>query len=100
MDFNRFTEKLQDAFRTAQSLASTHGQQQLDSDHLLLALLEQPGGLAPSILLKAEVNPELLHRRLMQDLEKLPKVSGTAQGIDQIYVTPRLQTLLATAERE
>ncbi len=100
MDFNRFTEKLQDAFRTAQSLASTRGQQQLDTDHLLLALLEQPGGLAPSILLKAEVNPELLHRRLTQDLEKLPKVSGTAQGIDQIYVTPRLQTLLATAERE
>ncbi|HVO99878.1 MAG TPA: ATP-dependent chaperone ClpB [Bryobacteraceae bacterium] len=100
MDFNRFTEKLQDALRTAQSLAASRGQQQLDTDHLLLALLEQPGGLAPSILLKAEVNPELLHRRILQDLEKLPRVSGTAQGIDQIYITPRLQALLATAERE
>lgn len=94
MDFNRFTEKLQEAVRAAQSLASRHGQQQLDVEHLLIALLEQPSGLAPSILLKAEVNPEMLHRRLMQDLERLPRVSGTAAGIDQIYVTPRLQALL------
>jgi len=100
MDFNRFTEKLQDAFRTAQALAGRKGQQQLDTDHLLLALLEQPGGLAPSILLKAEVNPEALHRRLSAELDKLPRVSGSAQGIDQIYVTPRLQTLLANAENE
>src|SRR6202050_2533175 len=100
MDFNRFTEKLQEAVRSAQSLASRRGQQQLDVDHLLVALLEQPGGLAPSILLKAEVNPENLHRRLLQDLDKLPSVSGTATGIDQIYVTPRLQALLTAAERE
>jgi ATP-dependent Clp protease ATP-binding subunit ClpB len=100
MDFNRFTEKLQEAVRSAETLASRKGQQQLDVDHLLIALLEQPGGLAPSILLKAEVNPEVLHRRLMQDLDKLPRVSGTATGIDQIYVTPRLQSLLANAERE
>ncbi len=92
MDFNRFTEKHQEAIRAAQSLASKRGQQQLDVDHLLVALLEQPGGLAPSILLKAEVNPENLHRRLVQELDKLPRVSGTAAGIDQIYVTPRLQS--------
>jgi len=100
MDFNRFTEKLQEAIRAAQALASRRGQQQLEVDHLLLALLEQPGGLAPSILLKAEVNPEILHRRLTQDLDKLPRVSGTATGIDQIYVTPRLQGLLTRAEDE
>jgi ATP-dependent Clp protease ATP-binding subunit ClpB len=100
MDFNRFTEKLQEAVRSAQSLASARGQQQLDVDHLLVALLEQPGGLASSILLKAEVNPELLHRRLLQELDKLPRVSGTAAGIDQIYVTPRLQALLSKAENE
>jgi len=100
MDFNRFTEKLQEGVRSAQSLASRRGQQQLDVEHLLVALLEQPSGLAPSILLKAEVNPETLHRRLMQDLDKLPRVSGTAVGIDQIYVTPRLQALLNGAENE
>ena len=100
MDFNRFTEKLQEAMRAAQALAGNRGQQQLDVDHLLIALLEQKGGLATSILLKAEINPENLHRRLMQDLDKLPRVSGTAPAIDQIYVTPRLQALLTGAERE
>jgi ATP-dependent Clp protease ATP-binding subunit ClpB len=100
MDFNRFTEKLQEAVHAAQTLATRHGQQQLDVEHLLLALLEKQGGLAASILLKAEINPENLHRRLMADVERMPKVSGTAAGIDQVYVTPRLQALLSGAERE
>src|ERR1700736_3721465 len=98
MDINRFTEKLQDALRVAQSLAASRGQQQLDVEHLLIALLEQDGGLAPSILLKAEANLETVHRRLMEDLDKLPRVSGSATGVDQIYLTPRLNKLLARAE--
>jgi ATP-dependent Clp protease ATP-binding subunit ClpB len=55
MDFNRFTEKLQEAVRAAQSIAIQHGNQQLDTEHLLLALLDQEGGLAPSILNKADI---------------------------------------------
>ena len=58
MDFNRFTEKLQEGVRAAQSLAAQRGQQQLDVEHLLLALLEQEGGLAQSILAKAGVKLE------------------------------------------
>src|SRR4051812_21859350 len=100
MDFNRFTEKLQEAFHAAQSLASRTGQQQLDVEHLLTVLLEQEGGLAPSILLKAGVNLETVHRRLTQEIEKLPRVSGSATGVDQIYITPRLQQLLNRAESE
>ncbi len=100
MDFNRFTEKLQDGIKAAQSLAAQRGQQQLDVDHLLLALLEQEGGLAQSILLKTGVKLEDVHRRLTQDLEKLPKVSGSPQAMEQVYVTARLQKLLSEAERE
>jgi ATP-dependent Clp protease ATP-binding subunit ClpB len=100
MDFNRFTEKLQDGLRAAQTLAQRHGQQQLDVEHLLLALLEQQGGLAQSVLLRAGANLEAVHRRLTQDLDRLPKVSGSAAGIDQIYVTQRLQQLLTKAEDE
>ncbi len=101
MDLNRFTEKLQEGLRTAQSLATRRGQQQLDVEHVLLALLEQEGGLAQSILLKAGVKLEDLHRSLTQQLDKLPRVSGPAAGgLDQIYITPRLQKLLARAEDE
>src|SRR5579862_367513 len=100
MDFNRFTEKLQDGLRAAQSLATKRTQQQVDADHLLLALLEQEGGLAQSILAKAGLRLETVHQRLAQELDKLPKVSGSSAAMDQIYVTPRLQKLLSNAENE
>jgi ATP-dependent Clp protease ATP-binding subunit ClpB len=101
MDLNRFTEKLQEGLRTAQGLATRRGQQQLDVEHVLLALLEQEGGLAQSILLKAGVKLEDVHRVLSQQLDKLPRVSGPAAGgLDQIYITARLQTLLNGAEAE
>src|SRR5580658_9336353 len=100
MDFNRFTEKLQEGIRAAQALAGQKGQQNIDVEHVLTALLEQDGGLAQSILAKAGVKLEDVHRKLLEQLEKLPRVSGGAAGIDQIYVTPRLQTLLAKAETE
>src|ERR1700681_2096048 len=100
MDFNRFTEKLQEAFRAAQSLAASRGNQQIDVEHLLIALLEQEGGLAQSILARANVPLEAVHRRLIQELDKLPKVSGSGAGMDQIYVTARLQKLMSAAENE
>ena len=100
MDINRFTEKLQEALREAQSKAVRNGNQQIDSEHLLSALLEQEGGLAPSILNKADINLAALKRRLDSEIDKLPKVSGPAAGADQIYITTRLQQLLARAEDE
>jgi ATP-dependent Clp protease ATP-binding subunit ClpB len=100
MDFNRLTEKSQEAIRQAQSLAVRHGNQQVDVEHLLLALLEQEGGLAPSILLRAEVPLEGLHRRLLQEIEKFPKVSGGSAPADQVYVTNRLSRVLNDAESE
>jgi ATP-dependent Clp protease ATP-binding subunit ClpB len=100
MDFNRFTEKLQEAFRSAQSTAAGRGNQQIDVEHLLLALLEQEGGLAQSILVRADVKLEDVHRRLVQELDKLPKVTGSSAALDQIYVTARLQKLMTAAENE
>src|SRR5579862_7770442 len=100
MDFNRFTEKLQEGVRTAQSLATSHGNQQVDTEHLILALLEQPGGLAPSILNKADVKVDTLRSRFQQEIDRLPKVSGASGGPDQVYVTTRLTKLLTQAEEE
>jgi ATP-dependent Clp protease ATP-binding subunit ClpB len=100
MDFNRLTEKSQDAIRQAQSTAANYGNQQVDVEHLLLALLEQEGGLAPSILMRADVPLEPLHRRLVQEIEKLPKVSGSAVRPDQLYITGRLSRLFTSAEEQ
>ena len=100
MDINRFTEKLQEAVRGAQSKAIRYGQQQLDVEHLLLSLIEQEGGLAFSILTKAGAPVDRLHARLDQELEKLPKVSTPSGPADQVYLTGRLNRLLTTAEDE
>jgi ATP-dependent Clp protease ATP-binding subunit ClpB len=100
MDFNRLTEKSQDAIRQAQATAINHGNQQVDVEHLLAAMLEQEGGLAPSILLRAEVPLENLHRRVMQEIDKFPKVAGGATRTDQVYLTNRLSQLLSAAENQ
>jgi ATP-dependent Clp protease ATP-binding subunit ClpB len=100
MNINRFTEKVQEALRAAQSSAASYSHQQVDVDHLLLALLEQEGGLAPSILTKAGVQISVLKSRLENDLTKMPKVSGPGVAPDQIYVTPKLNKLLTQAEEE
>jgi ATP-dependent Clp protease ATP-binding subunit ClpB len=100
VDINRFTEKLQDAIRAAQSNAVRYGNQQVDVEHLLAALLEQESGLASSLLKKAGVNVESLARQVETELERLPKVSGPAGGPDQVYVTTRLNRVLTRAEDE
>jgi len=96
MDFNRFTEKMQEAVRAAQSVAVQHGNQQVDVEHLLLALLEQEGGLARSILNKADIQVDALRGRVQQEIDRLPKVAGT----DQVYVTQRLTKVVTDAENE
>jgi ATP-dependent Clp protease ATP-binding subunit ClpB len=101
MDINRLTEKTQEALRAAQSDALRRGNQQVDVEHLLAALLSQEGGLAASILKRAGVNVESVAARLKEDLDRLPKVTGASTGTpDQIYVTPRLNRLFLRAEDE
>src|SRR5271165_4532096 len=99
MDINRLTEKTQEALHTAQSEAHRRGNQQVEVEHLLAALLLQEGGLAASILKRAGANVEALNARLDQELDRLPKVSGSGAP-DQIYVTPRLNKLFTKAEDE
>ncbi|MCS6885674.1 MAG: ATP-dependent chaperone ClpB [Acidobacteriota bacterium] len=100
MDINRFTEKVQEALHGAQSRAARNNHQQVDVEHVLLALLEQERGLARSILNKADFNIEGIKRRLEQELNKLPRVTGPSGAPDQIYITGRLNKLLARAEDE
>ena len=100
MDFNKYTEKLQEAVRAAQSVAVQHGNQQVDTEHLILALLEQEGGLARSILNKADIKVDALRTRVQQEVDRMPKVSGPSGGPDQVYVTQRITKLMTQAEEE
>jgi ATP-dependent Clp protease ATP-binding subunit ClpB len=96
MDINRFTEKSQEALQEAQRLAARGGQQYVDVEHLLAALLAQEPGLASSILRKANVNLDGLKHRVQQELERLPRVSGGGGE----SISSRLNRLLMQAEDE
>jgi ATP-dependent Clp protease ATP-binding subunit ClpB len=100
MNLNRLTERSQDAIREAQSLATRAGNQGVDVEHLMLALLQQRDGVAGALLQAAGAEPNALQQRLQQEVERLPKVSGPAARPDQVFVTPRLTQLLTKAEDE
>ena len=100
MDINRLTEKAQEAVRSAQTLAARYGNQQIDVEHLLLALLEQEGGLVSSVLTKAGVAVEPLKQAIENEVRKFPKVTGPSGPVDQVYITGRLNKLFVAAEDE
>ncbi len=100
MDINRLTEKAQEALRAAQSEATRQGHQQIDVEHLLLALLEQEGGLTKSILEKSNVDPDLVSQRVQAELARIPKVSSSTGGGGDTYISGRLNRLLVEAEDE
>ncbi|MGH9938685.1 MAG: Clp protease N-terminal domain-containing protein, partial [Blastocatellia bacterium] len=100
MDINRFTESAQQGLSAAQSKAARYGNQQVDVEHLLASLLEQERGLAGSIFNKTEIDTDAVRQRVEQELQRLPKVAGPTGAPDQIYVTGRLNRLLAQAEDE
>ncbi|MCI0545851.1 MAG: AAA family ATPase, partial [Candidatus Rokubacteria bacterium] len=98
MDPNRLTEKAQDAIRQAQSLAQRHGHQQIDVEHLALALLSQEGGVAARVVEKAGGDPAALAQRLEQAIGRMPRVSGPGASPGQVYVSPRVDEVLRNAE--
>lgn len=100
MDINRLTEKAQEALRAAQGEAIRFGHQQVDVEHLLLALLDQEGGLTTSILDKAGVDARIVREHVEAELAKLPKVSSSTGGVGDVYITSRLNRLLVQAEDE
>src|SRR3989441_604099 len=100
MDINRFTQKAQEAIASAQTKAVRYGHQQIDVEHVPAALLEQEGGLATSIFNRAQIDTAALKQQVEQELERMPKASGPSGAPAQIYVTGRLNQLLAKAEDE
>jgi ATP-dependent Clp protease ATP-binding subunit ClpB len=100
MDIQRFTIKSQEALQAAQTKAVRYNHMEVDGEHLLLALLEQPDGLVPRILQRMEVPVEQLKDRLEAELDRRPRVSGPGVEPGKIYLTQRLSRLLVKAQEE
>ncbi|HEU5300302.1 MAG TPA: Clp protease N-terminal domain-containing protein, partial [bacterium] len=99
MRFDRFTEKAQEALLRAQELVQSRGHAQLDSEHLLLALVEQEGGVVPRVLERAGATVAAVRGRLAAELDRLPRVQG-APPAEGLRAGPRLQRVLQTAQAE
>lgn len=100
VNFEKATLKVQEAVNQAQTLAATYGHQQIDAEHVLLALLDQSDGLFPHMLQKMDVPVPAFRSALEQEIARLPRISGTPAEIGKIYVTPRLSSLWTKAEQE
>ena len=100
MDFNRLTQKSQEAFQASQNICMRRGHLEVDGEHLLLALLQQEGGLVPRLLQKVDVDPLFLITELERELDKTPSVSGPGVEAGKIYVSQRLNRILLKAEEE
>ncbi|MFF0578195.1 ATP-dependent chaperone ClpB [Streptosporangium saharense] len=100
MDVNQLTQKSQEALHDAQTKALRYGHTDIDGEHLLMALLEQPDGLIPRLLTRSAVDTERLSADLEAALERMPRVSGPGVEPGQVRVTQRLSRLLETAKRE
>src|SRR5216117_2032113 len=100
VDVNRMTHKVQEALQSAGGIATRRSHQGIDVEHLLLALLEQPDGLAPNLLEAAGVAPRAVEEAIERELARRPQVSGPAGGPSQTFITQRLSQLLTKAEDE
>ncbi len=100
MDLNKFTIKSQEALQQAQTKAIRYGHIEVDGEHLMLALLEQADGLVPSLLKRMEVPVDDFRQRLEEELERKPRISGPGVEPGKVYITQRLNKLLAKAQDE
>ncbi|MCX7724653.1 MAG: ATP-dependent chaperone ClpB [Thermodesulfovibrio sp.] len=99
MRFDKLTYKTQEAIRQAQKIASQHGNQQIDVEHLFYALVDDTEGLVARILKECGADLNSIKADLKKAIDRIPKVYG-AQPLEQIYITPRLNQLFEKAEKE
>jgi len=100
MKFEQFTEKAKEVISLAQDILLEYHHNQLDVEHLLLALLKQKEGLASQILERCKVDPQVVAREVEEALQRFPQIYYQEGGEMQIYLTPRAKSVLDNAEEE
>jgi len=100
MRFDRFTERAQEAAQRAAEIIQRYGHNQIDTEHILLALIEQPQGVISQILEILKVDPNELTDRLDYILRTSPKANIFGGGAGQIFITPRVKRIIDLANEE
>jgi ATP-dependent Clp protease ATP-binding subunit ClpC len=97
--FEKFTERARSLVQSAQDILVRYQHTQLDTEHLLLAMLEQNEGLAVQVLQKLNVDTRTLAHATEEALARAPKVQYADSGA-QIYITPRIKRVFDLAKEE
>lgn len=100
MRFDKFTERAQDAAARAYEIVQRYHHNQVDTEHLLLGLLEQKDGAIPKLMEMLNVNIDEIRDRIAEELDSSPKVNVYGGGVGQIFYTPRIRTVLDLAQKE
>jgi len=100
MRFDRFTERAQEVAQRAAEIIQRYGHNQIDTEHILLALIEQPEGAIPQLLEMLNVNADILTERLDYVLKTTPKANIFGGGAGQIFITPRVKRIVDLANQE
>ncbi|MGQ9554270.1 MAG: ATP-dependent Clp protease ATP-binding subunit [Anaerolineae bacterium] len=103
MRFDRFSDSAQDAAMRALEVLQRYGHTQMDTEHVFLALLEQPEGLVPELLQDMKVDVAAVTERVEQALAATPSAGrpyNISPGIGQVFITPRLKFLMDNSNAE
>ena len=95
MNIQKFTQKSVEAINQCEKLAYEYGNQEIEQEHLLVALLEQEDGLIPKMIEKMEIDRQHFTNNAIDHLAKRVKVSG-----GQVYIGQNLNKVLINAEDE
>ena len=99
MNAQKYTQKSLEAIQAAQQLTIENQNQQIEQIHLLASLIRQENGLAPQLLRKMGVTVESLDAAVLQELGKLPRVTGSGREADRYYVARPVDEALNRAEK-
>ena len=97
MNFGNYTQKSLEAVQQAQSIAIANNHQRMEQVHLLLALLQQEGGLTPQLLRKMDVTVESLEAAAQALLRRIPGVTGD-RAADRFYISSDVDATFTAAE--
>ncbi|HQA28592.1 MAG TPA: ATP-dependent Clp protease ATP-binding subunit, partial [Brevefilum fermentans] len=100
MRFDRFTERAQEAAQRAAEIIQRYGHTQIDTEHILLALIEQPQGVIPQLFATLNIDGENFKERLDYILRTSPKANIFGGGAGQVLITPRVKRIVDQANQE
>ncbi len=98
MNVQKLTQKSMEAIQLAQNIASEHDNQQIEQCHVLLALLQQDGGLVPQLLTKMGITVPSVIAATQELVAQLPAVTGSGREMDKVYINRDVDAALTEAE--